>query len=138
VSEAGRRSVELDSYVGKEIIAGIRPEHMEDARLEEAAALSSAQESVLEVEAQVIESMGREKYVYFELPKEQVARPRSEERTDTGTTGKAGGGSADELAATMVARVSGESRAHRGDKMRLAIDASKIHLFDRESEEMML
>jgi hypothetical protein len=38
----------------------------------------------------------------------------------------------------MVARVSAESRAHRGEKMRLAIDASKIHLFDPESEETIL
>jgi multiple sugar transport system ATP-binding protein len=143
VSDAEGRGVDLASYAGKEIILGIRPEHMEDARVEEAAALSSAEESALEIEPQVIESMGSEKYVYFGLPEEQLARLRSEEETtDTGTIGEAGGeaggGSADEPAEMMVARVSAESRAHRGEKMRLAIDASKIHLFDPEREETIL
>jgi multiple sugar transport system ATP-binding protein len=106
-------------------------------------ALSNAEVSALEIEPQVIESMGSEKYVYFGLPKDQVAHPRSEEEmTDTGTTGEAdgevGGGSADEPGDMMVARVSAESRAHRGEKMCLAIDASKIHLFDPESEETIL
>jgi multiple sugar transport system ATP-binding protein len=86
VSEAEGRGVELGSYSGKEIILGIRPEHMEDAWVEEAAALSNAEESALEIEPQVIESMGSEKYIHFELPKEQVAHPRSVEgMTDTGT-----------------------------------------------------
>ena len=137
VSEAEGRGVDLGSYAGKEIILGIRPEHMADARLEEDAALSNAEESALEIEPQVIESMGSEKYVYFGLPKGQVAYPRSvEEMSDTGTTGEADGeaGGGD----MMVARVSAESRAHRGEKMRLALDASKIHLFDPESEEMIL
>jgi hypothetical protein len=38
----------------------------------------------------------------------------------------------------MVARVSAESGAHRGEKMRFAIDASKIHLFDPDIEETIL
>jgi multiple sugar transport system ATP-binding protein len=35
----------------------------------------------------------------------------------------------------MVARVSAESTAREGEKMRLVIDSSKIHLFDLETEE---
>jgi multiple sugar transport system ATP-binding protein len=35
----------------------------------------------------------------------------------------------------MVARISAESEAHEGQKMRLVIDSSKIHLFDLESEQ---
>ena len=146
VSEADGRGVDLGSYAGKDVILGIRPEHMEDARVDETAAVSNAEESALEIEPQVIESMGSEKYVHFGLPKEQVAHPRSEEMTYAGNTGEAdgdtggeaGGGSADEPGDMMVARVSAESRAHRGEKMRLAIDASKIHLFDPESEETIL
>jgi multiple sugar transport system ATP-binding protein len=143
VSEAEGHGFDLGSYAGKGIILGIRPEHMEDARLEEAAALSSAEESALEIEPQVIESMGSEKYLYFGLPKEQVAHPGSEEEmTNTPITGQAdgeaGGGSAEEPGDMMVARVSAESRADRGEKMRLAIDASQLHLFDPESEVTIL
>jgi multiple sugar transport system ATP-binding protein len=35
----------------------------------------------------------------------------------------------------MVARVSAESVAKEGQQMRLVIDASKVKLFDPESEE---
>jgi multiple sugar transport system ATP-binding protein len=35
----------------------------------------------------------------------------------------------------MVARISAESTAREGHKMRLVIDSSKIHLFDPQNEE---
>jgi multiple sugar transport system ATP-binding protein len=35
----------------------------------------------------------------------------------------------------MVARISAESEAHEGQKMRLVIDSSKIQLFDPNTEE---
>jgi multiple sugar transport system ATP-binding protein len=35
----------------------------------------------------------------------------------------------------MVARISAESEAREGHKMRLVLDSSKIHLFDPNTEE---
>jgi multiple sugar transport system ATP-binding protein len=119
---------------------GIRPEHMEDAGLEEATVMAEAEgTNVVEVEAQVIESMGSEKYVYFEPPREQTVHLESvvgmTEDTD-GSEQDIGGGSAEAPGGNlMVARVSAESTAREGEKMRLVIDSSKIHLFDLESEQ---
>jgi multiple sugar transport system ATP-binding protein len=122
------------------VALGIRPEHMEDAGVEEATAMAEAEGSnVVEVEAQVIESMGSEKYVYFEPPREQAAHLESVEEM-TGDADRSeqdiGGGSAEAPGGNlMVARISAESTAREGEKMRLVIDSSKIHLFDLESEE---
>ena len=38
----------------------------------------------------------------------------------------------------MVARVSAESQARQGQKMRLVIDSTKIRLFDAETEQAIL
>ncbi len=78
VGEAKERGSDPESYPGKDLILGIRPEHMEDAGTEEAAAMGGDEGSnAMEVEAQVIESMGSEKYVYFEPPEEQAVHLES-------------------------------------------------------------
>jgi multiple sugar transport system ATP-binding protein len=47
-----------------------------------------------------------------------------------------GGGSAEAPGGNlMVARISAESTAREGEKMRLVIDSTKIHLFDLETEQ---
>ncbi|MDP8951517.1 MAG: sn-glycerol-3-phosphate ABC transporter ATP-binding protein UgpC [Actinomycetota bacterium] len=121
----------LKACAGKEVVLGIRPEHLEDASLTEGVAGAKAPNAI-EVEPQVIESMGSEKYVYFGVPREQTAHLRSiEEMADEGAEGA---GSADGFDELMVARVSAESAARLGQKMRLAVDASKIHLFDLDTE----
>ena len=87
----------------------------------------------MEVDPQVIESMGSEKYVYFEVAGDQAAHLASLE----GMTedGDGDGGSADSSGEMMVARVAAESTAKEGQRMRLVIDGSKVQLFDPESEK---
>jgi multiple sugar transport system ATP-binding protein len=130
LSRAVRGEV-LKAYAGKEVVLGIRPEHIEDASLAEGAAGAKALNTI-EVEPQVIESMGSEKYVYFGVPREQTAHLRSIE--EMGYEGAEGAGSADSFDDLMVARVSAESAARLGQKMRLAVDAFKVHLFDPDTE----
>jgi multiple sugar transport system ATP-binding protein len=91
----------------------------------------------MEVEPQVLESMGSEKYLYFEIEREQAAHLESlGDMTDDETSGEDdGGGSADESGEMMVARVAAESTAKEGQQMRLVIDSSKVQLFDPESEK---
>jgi multiple sugar transport system ATP-binding protein len=126
-------SEDLKAYANKEVVLGIRPEHIEDARLAEDTAGANAP-NTLEVEPQVIESMGSEKYVYFGVPKSQAVHLDSIEEM----MGAEGSGSADDSGELMVARVSVESTARLGEKMRLALDASKIRLFDPYTEEAIL
>jgi multiple sugar transport system ATP-binding protein len=142
IEEAKERGHDPEQYVNKDVVLGIRPEHVEDAGLEEAAAIAEAEgTNFMEVEAQVIESMGSEKYVYFAVPREQTAHLESIEDMTEGAT--SGGGadaatadtSAEDSGELMVARISAESTAREGEKMRLVIDSSKIHLFDPENEE---
>jgi multiple sugar transport system ATP-binding protein len=141
IEEANERGHDPDQYANKDVVLGVRPEHIEDAGTEEAAAVGGAEgPNTMEVEAQVIESMGSEKYVYFDVGREQHARLQGvAEMTDEvggGAEEEASGESAEDTTGElMVARVSAESGAREGEQMRLVIDASKIHLFDPETEK---
>ena len=138
IEQAKERGHDPEQYTGKEVVLGVRPEHIEDEGVEEAAAMAEEQgTNTLEVEAQVIESMGSEKYVYFSVPREQAAHLESvaEMTEDTGGEDTGGGSAEDAGGELMVARVSAESDAREGEKMRLVIDSSKIHLFDLETEQ---
>jgi len=135
----------LGQYAGKEVVLGIRPEHIEDATLAEGATLGGTDApNAIEVEPQVIESMGSEKYLYFGLPKEYAARLESIEKLTEGEGegadegGAEGSGSADDFGDLMVARVSVESGARNGQPLRLAMDAEKIRLFDPETEKAII
>ncbi|MDP9424904.1 MAG: sn-glycerol-3-phosphate ABC transporter ATP-binding protein UgpC [Actinomycetota bacterium] len=137
-SAVGERGMDLGRYAGEEVVLGIRPEHIEDATLAEGAAIGSTNApNTIEVEPQVIESMGSEKYLYFGIPQEQSVHLDSVAHM-TGDSGADGGGSADDFDEMLVARVSAESQARRGDRMLLALDASKIKLFDPETEQAIL
>ncbi len=140
-----RRGDELGKHGGKEVVLGIRPEHLEDATVEEAAAMGGADSSnSIEVEPQVIESMGSEKYVYFEIGREQSIHFDSLDETtddsaaDEESGGTSGSSSEDAAGELAVARVSAESQAKLGQKIRLVVDATKIRLFDPETEKAII
>jgi multiple sugar transport system ATP-binding protein len=137
LGRARERGYDPESYTGKEVVLGIRPEHIEDAGTEAAEAIGGSEgANSMDVEPQVIESMGSEKYVYFEIGGEEAAHLQSlGDITEDEASAEDGGGSADESGEMMVARVSAESAAKEGQQMRLVIDSSKIKLFDPESEE---
>jgi multiple sugar transport system ATP-binding protein len=118
----------LDQYMNNDVIVGIRPENMEDAEVAE----STEGTTPITVEPQVIESMGNEKYVYFELPQAEAARVKSLEDEEAEV------GADDDTGELLVARVSPETIAQEGKEVRLLIDSSKVHLFDPETEEAIL
>ncbi|AKS33020.1 ABC transporter ATP-binding protein [Mycolicibacterium goodii] len=109
----------LDKQSGSEnIIVGIRPEHIEDAALLDGYARIRA--LTFTVRADIVESLGADKYVHF-------------------TTEGAGAQSAQlaELAADsgsgtneFIARVSADSRVRTGQQIELAIDTTKLSIFD--------
>ncbi len=134
------KSEGLGQYANKEVVLGIRPEHIEDASLTE---ITSDSDCVT-VTPQVIESMGSEKYLYFGMDKEVAAHLESLEKLTEGEGegadqgGAEGSGSADDFGELMVARVSAESQARIEHPLKLAVDASKIHLFDPETEKAII
>jgi multiple sugar transport system ATP-binding protein len=129
---------DVEKYVGKEIILGVRPEHIEDPQATE----GFENESSIVVKPQVIESMGSEKYIYFEVPHEFAAHTKSIDEMheeDGGASGEEGGEQPQaDFGDLMVARVAPESQARRNEEIRLILDANKVHLFDPETEEALL
>jgi multiple sugar transport system ATP-binding protein len=142
IGQAKERGSDLESFAGKDVVLGVRPEHMEDAETEEAQAMASeSSTSDILVDAQVIESMGSEKYVYFNIPRENIANLQGVAATtgEDGENGADGGGSAEDMSGEMmVARVSAASTARIGQQMKLVVDATKIRLFDAETEQAIL
>jgi multiple sugar transport system ATP-binding protein len=136
--EALSEHPEIGEYVDKEVILGVRPEHMQDASL----ASEVDDRSTLEIEPEVIESMGSEKYVYFSPGSEQVAHSKtldgmtdvSEDGGGDGAGGDSENGASGGFGDMMVARVSAESEARKGGSLRLRIEGGKVRLFDPETE----
>src|SRR5919107_2516366 len=109
---------------GGEVIAGIRPEDFEDAQLTG----ELPNHLVFEAPIELVESMGSEIYAYF--PVEPPAAQSDELAELAADSGLADVPSAGGDAAQVVARLAPESEVKEGAKARLALDATKLHLFD--------
>jgi multiple sugar transport system ATP-binding protein len=110
---------------GGEVIAGIRPEDFEDA------ALIGAEDGhfiSFDAPIELTESMGSEIYAYFavEAPAAQ-SQELAELAADSGMADVPSAGGED---THVVARLDPESKVEAGQKARLALDTSKLHLFD--------
>ncbi len=107
----------------REVIAGIRPEHFEDARLLDAAA--KADGSTFTATVDVLESMGSDKYVYFTVEGEAATSSElAELAADLGTS------DASASESEIVTRLSATSAAKEGEKVDVWFDADKVQLFD--------
>ena len=95
----------IADYIGKEVVAGIRPECIHD----EPIYLSSMSENVIEVDVDVTELMGAEIYLYLSVGEQN-----------------------------MTARVSSRSQARAGDKVSVAVEAGRIHLFDKDTQQYII
>jgi multiple sugar transport system ATP-binding protein len=104
------------------VIVGIRPEHLEDASLIDTYARIRA--LVFEVNVDVVESLGAEKYVHFKMEGAgaQSAQLAAAAETEVGEN-------------EFVARVSTDSKVIHGQTMELAFDTSKIAIFDADTGE---
>ena len=117
---------DLKRYVNGEVMLGIRPEHIREAQLAE----NTERSATLGVKPQVIESMGHEKYLYFELPEGLTTRTWSIEEIEADV-----GRNEEGLGEMLVARVSPQTEARESEEVKLVVDAGKIHLFDLETEK---
>ncbi len=97
---------ELADYIGKEIVAGIRPECIHD----DPANIAMFSDAVVDTDVEVTELMGAEIYLYLKV--------------------------GDEV--KLTARVSSRSTSRAGDKIQVALDAARIHLFDKDTEKCII
>ena len=91
----------LVPYVDKEVIIGIRPEHVHN----EEDLLAANPDGIVEANVEVTELMGAETYLYMNCEGQAIN-----------------------------ARVAPTNTAKPGDKIKIALEPSKIHIFDKDTE----
>jgi multiple sugar transport system ATP-binding protein len=125
----------LRGYAGKPVIVGLRPEDIEDA-----AVGPSANGSSLDVDVALAEAMGAELIAHFPVdarPLVGASMRAVHGGADDGPEDAAGLTllAADSAGEAMItARLSPRSRARTGGRLRVALDAERLHFFDPETE----
>jgi multiple sugar transport system ATP-binding protein len=115
----------------RDVIVGIRPEHFEDAAVE--ADLGNRMKFRTKVD--VVESMGSELYVYFDVEAGGAVHAELNElAADAGMEDLPRHG---EGAQQVVARLSAESKAAPGSEVELTVDTSQMKLFAADSGRSM-
>ena len=109
LSGVAARRLEDRGYVGKQVVLGIRPEDIHE---------TGDAETALDFSVQVRELLGSEVVLYGNAGSGPGAQEGTEE--------------------LLSARLSPDCGAKRGDKLRLFVDMSRIHLFDVDTEENIL
>ena len=103
------------------VIVGVRPEHLADAALIDGYARIRA--LTFEVKVDLVESLGADKYVYFTTGGPAVHAAQLDELEAEGEVQEN----------QFVARVPAESKAAIGQSIELALDTSKVAVFDADS-----
>jgi multiple sugar transport system ATP-binding protein len=127
-----RRRLESGPGGGRRgVIAGLRPEHFEDASL----VADRARGTTFRATIDVLESMGSEFYAYFMVESERVSSSELDELAQDA-------GAADlphsHEGSQVVARLSADSRVRQGAESELWFDSTHLHLFDTDSGQSML
>jgi len=102
----------LREYIGKQVDIGIRPELISD----DPEIIANTPDSLLESTVEITELMGAEIYLFLTVVEE------------TAITHKV----------NLTARVSARSETRAGDAIKIAIDMSRVHIFDKETEKVII
>jgi multiple sugar transport system ATP-binding protein len=114
----------IDAFAGREVVLGIRPEDMEDAKLLDQAPADRTLTST----AELVEAMGSDVLVHFSVDAATVVTE------DTKELARDIGESVDETPhTTVVARVNPRTAIRVGEPMRVVVDTLRMHLFDLET-----
>jgi multiple sugar transport system ATP-binding protein len=114
----------------RDVIAGVRPEHFEDARF----AHDIERPLQFRTRIDTVEEMGSELYAFFSM-KADAVRARDLEELDEDAGAAALGQDTGETVA--VARLHAESSARAGDEAELVLDTGKITLFAADGRNLM-
>jgi len=110
---------------GDRLIAGIRPEHFEDATLMKD---QTDRGAVFRTKIDVVESMGSELYAHFSLERQGIESEELRELAEESGSAELRG--EDEV---LVARLDAASGVRQGHEAELWLDVSKLHFFDLDS-----
>jgi multiple sugar transport system ATP-binding protein len=100
----------LKEYIDHDVVLGLRPECIHD----EPMYLSSMPENVIDVDIDVTELMGSEIFLYLRYQGQEEDTPN------------------------LIARVSPRSTSRAGDTVKVAIDTSRLHIFDIDTERCIV
>jgi multiple sugar transport system ATP-binding protein len=123
-----RAVIARQSVPEREVVVGIRPESFEDAALVDS--FQRITGSRVDVDIDLVESMGSDKYAYFVLDEPVRAAELSEIATDAGGPANAGN--------QLVARLSKDSTATRGHTLQLWFDPATTLIFNRATGANLL
>ena len=113
-------------HKSRDVIVGMRPEHFEDAAIEDRGAPHRLR---FKAKIDVVESMGSELYAYFAVQSEEIESEQlSELAKDSGMEDLPSAGSGQQV----VARLDPASKATPDGVLELVLDTSELKLFDPE------
>ncbi|MDF2811135.1 MAG: glycerol-3-phosphate transporter ATP-binding protein [Microvirga sp.] len=101
------------SLAGREIVVGLRPEHIG----------AGSGPVTFEVTPRLVESLGSEKYIYVDVPEENRAQIDPADRQEE-----------ERRADTIIARLINPDERSAGKRITLSFDPAHLHLFDAKSE----
>jgi multiple sugar transport system ATP-binding protein len=131
--QAARNRSELEKYVGRDVILGIRPEDFEDATIES----DAPPDRRLKVTADLTEPLGSEVLVHFSTEATGVVPSAAAADVGEDADVRLGGDGAgdEEVATRLVARVSPKSSIAVGSEIELAVDTTRLYFFDPETRD---
>jgi multiple sugar transport system ATP-binding protein len=125
LSDQARSNLQREGDGSRDVIVGMRPEHFEDAAVEQEELPNRMK---FRTKVDVVESMGAELYVYFDVESDQRMQTADldELAADAGMEDLPSHGEGQQV----VARLSADSKAAPGGEVELTVDTSEVKLFD--------
>jgi multiple sugar transport system ATP-binding protein len=121
----------LERFVGRDVIVGIRPEHLEDAAL----ATDSPANRRIRGTLVLREALGSEIVAHVGTDAKAALTEDVRELAEDTDAITVGGLEADTTASgtTVIARFNARSRAREGEPVEVAVDTRALHFFDPET-----
>jgi multiple sugar transport system ATP-binding protein len=126
---AERPSLKTAAASGKTIVAGIRPEDMEDA----AFATGDIAGRTIKTQVDITEALGSEVMVHFGVATPAVMTDANKKSEDEDNLARLG----DSDGATFVASFNARTRVRPGDMIDVLVDTTHMHFFDIETGERL-
>ncbi len=125
-----RQHPALEKYLGRTVVVGIRPEHLEDAAL----VPDSGPESVLEVSVELREELGAEVNAHCTVgvpPLQVAAVAIGDSEPDAAEIEEV------PQIPAIIARLDPRTAIHEGERARIHVDLDSLHFFDPDTGDSL-